>query len=74
MFALSFLLFGALLGVRHALEPDHLAAVSTLVTDQRSARSASTLGAVWGLGHTAAPPPRSSWAWPSCWCSWACAR
>jgi ABC-type nickel/cobalt efflux system permease component RcnA len=54
MFTLSFLLFGALLGVRHALEPDHLAAVSTLVTDQRSARSASTLGALWGLGHTAA--------------------
>src|SRR6185295_8850298 len=43
---------GSLLGMRHALEPDHLAAVSTLVTDQRSRGRAALLGVCWGLGHT----------------------
>jgi nitrile hydratase accessory protein len=43
---------GALLGMRHALEPDHLAAVSTLVTGERSSAKAAWLGACWGLGHT----------------------
>lgn len=44
--------FGALLGMRHALEPDHLAAVSTLMTGERSSAKAAWLGACWGLGHT----------------------
>jgi nitrile hydratase accessory protein len=44
--------FGSLLGVRHALEPDHLAAVSTLMTGERSSGKAAWLGACWGLGHT----------------------
>ncbi|HET6320256.1 MAG TPA: nitrile hydratase accessory protein [Chloroflexota bacterium] len=44
--------FGTLLGVRHALEPDHLAAVSTLMTGERSSAKAAWLGACWGLGHT----------------------
>jgi len=44
--------FGSLLGMRHALEPDHLAAVSTLVTRERSSYRAVWLGACWGLGHT----------------------
>jgi len=43
---------GSLLGMRHALEPDHLAAVSTLVTAERSSAKAALLGACWGLGHT----------------------
>src|SRR5580704_12226314 len=43
---------GSLLGMRHALEPDHLAAVSTLVTGERSSARAAWLGACWGLGHT----------------------
>ena len=43
---------GSLLGMRHALEPDHLAAVSTLVTGERSGLKAAWLGACWGLGHT----------------------
>jgi len=43
---------GSLLGMRHALEPDHLAAVSTLVTAERSVAKAAWLGACWGLGHT----------------------
>jgi hypothetical protein len=44
--------FGTLLGVRHALEPDHLAAVSTLVNEERSSYRAALLGVSWGLGHT----------------------
>src|SRR5262249_50389378 len=45
---------GSLLGMRHALEPDHLAAVSTLVTGERGSLKAALLGACWGLGHTLA--------------------
>ena len=45
---------GSLLGMRHALEPDHLAAVSTLVTGERNGYKAAFLGACWGLGHTSA--------------------
>ncbi len=43
---------GSLLGMRHALEPDHLAAVSTLVTGERTSFKAAFLGICWGLGHT----------------------
>jgi nitrile hydratase accessory protein len=43
---------GTLLGMRHALEPDHIAAVSTLLTGERSSAKAAWLGACWGLGHT----------------------
>jgi hypothetical protein len=42
-----------LLGLRHAAEPDHLVAVSTLVTEQPSARRAAWQGAAWGVGHSA---------------------
>src|SRR5438132_11917454 len=45
---------GSLLGMRHALEPDHLAAVSTLVTGERSSAKAALLGVCWGVGHTLA--------------------
>jgi hypothetical protein len=49
------LLLGLLLGMRHALEPDHLAAVSVLVTRRRSNPAAGAiLGAIWGVGHTLA--------------------
>jgi len=44
---------GSLLGMRHALEPDHLAAVSTLVSRERGGLKAALLGVCWGLGHTA---------------------
>lgn len=42
-----------LLGLRHATDPDHLTAVSTLIlSDQRDgARRAGALGLAWGLGH-----------------------
>jgi hypothetical protein len=45
---------GSLLGMRHALEPDHLAAVTTLVSHERSSVRAALLGAWWGIGHTLA--------------------
>jgi hypothetical protein len=44
--------FGSLLGMRHALEPDHLTAVSTLVSRERSGYRAALLGVCWGIGHT----------------------
>ena len=43
---------GTLLGMRHALEPDHLAALSTLLTGERNVRRAAWLGVYWGIGHT----------------------
>jgi ABC-type nickel/cobalt efflux system permease component RcnA len=47
------LLVAILLGLRHATDPDHIAAVTTLVAGgkNRAARSAAELGASWGLGH-----------------------
>jgi hypothetical protein len=45
-------LLGVLQGVRHALEPDHLAAVSTLAGERPGARGGFWLGASWGVGHT----------------------
>jgi ABC-type nickel/cobalt efflux system permease component RcnA len=44
---------GFLLGFRHAFEPDHLAAVTTLATRQGTVKDALRLGAAWGVGHTA---------------------
>lgn len=44
--------FGAVVGVRHALEPDHFAAVATLIGSERSRLRAALLGIYWGLGHT----------------------
>lgn len=43
----------ALLGLRHATDPDHVAAVTTLIAGgkERGARRARTLGLAWGLGH-----------------------
>src|SRR6266446_9907995 len=44
---------GLLLGFRHAFEPDHLAAVSTLATRQGRLLDACRLGLAWAVGHTA---------------------
>lgn len=46
------LALGLLLGMRHALEPDHLAAVSTLVARNRDPRAGVLVGALWGVGHS----------------------
>jgi hypothetical protein len=47
------LLVGILLGLRHATDPDHVAAMTALVASgrERAARSAASLGAWWGAGH-----------------------
>ena len=45
---------GLLLGLRHALDADHVAAVSTLVSQHRSLTRSCLLGAFWGAGHTMA--------------------
>jgi high-affinity nickel-transport protein len=45
-------LLGLLLGLRHAFEPDHLAAVAALTAERRSMRAGALLGATWGCGHT----------------------
>lgn len=47
-------MLGLVSGMRHAFEPDHVAAMSTLVAEGHGSRRAAWLGAWWGLGHTAA--------------------
>lgn len=48
-----FILFlGLLLGIKHAFEPDHLIAVSTLVTQLKKPLKSALVGAFWGMGHT----------------------
>lgn len=49
---LSLTLFGFFLGMRHATDPDHVVAVSTIVARQPSIRGAILVGSLWGLGHT----------------------
>jgi ABC-type nickel/cobalt efflux system permease component RcnA len=49
---LPIILLGFLLGMRHALDPDHVIAVSTIVSRQRNAWSAAIIGSLWGIGHT----------------------
>jgi high-affinity nickel permease len=51
---LTVLGLGFVLGLRHALDVDHLAAVSTLVSQRRGLLHSAGVGAVWGLGHTLA--------------------
>lgn len=48
----SILLIGFVLGMRHATDPDHVVAVTTIVSDQPSLPRASAVGALWGIGHS----------------------
>jgi high-affinity nickel-transport protein len=43
---------GFFLGMRHATDPDHVVAISTIVTRQPSTRAALLIGIMWGVGHT----------------------
>jgi high-affinity nickel-transport protein len=43
---------GFVLGLRHATDPDHVIAVTTIVARQRTIAGAATIGAAWGVGHT----------------------
>jgi ABC-type nickel/cobalt efflux system permease component RcnA len=49
---LSIIVLGFFLGMRHATDPDHVIAVTTIVSRQRSIRHAALIGALWGFGHT----------------------
>jgi len=43
---------GFILGLQHAIEADHLAAVSTIVSEKKNLLTASIVGGLWGVGHT----------------------
>ena len=43
---------GLILGMRHSTDADHVVAISTIVSKQRSIRNAAFIGSVWGMGHT----------------------
>jgi ABC-type nickel/cobalt efflux system permease component RcnA/high-affinity nickel permease len=45
-------LIGLFLGIRHSTDPDHVVAVSTIVTQQGTVGSSASIGLLWGLGHT----------------------
>ncbi|MGZ4855526.1 MAG: HoxN/HupN/NixA family nickel/cobalt transporter [Candidatus Angelobacter sp.] len=49
---LSIIAVGFFLGMRHATDPDHVIAVTTIVTRQRKITRAALTGAFWGVGHT----------------------
>ena len=49
---LSIVALGFFLGMRHATDADHVVAVTTIVSRERSIRSAALVGVLWGLGHT----------------------
>lgn len=49
---LSLTLFGFFLGMRHATDPDHVVAISTIVTRQPTIRAALAIGSLWGVGHS----------------------
>jgi high-affinity nickel-transport protein len=49
---LAIISIGFLLGMRHATDPDHVIAVTTIVSRQQSIRHAGLIGVLWGIGHT----------------------
>lgn len=50
---LAVLVVGLAFGLKHAIEVDHVVAVSTIVSEHRSLLRSAVVGALWGLGHTA---------------------
>jgi ABC-type nickel/cobalt efflux system permease component RcnA len=51
--AFALLGLGLVFGLKHATEADHIVAVSTIVSEQRSLLRSAIVGALWGVGHTA---------------------
>ena len=49
---LSILTIGFLLGIKHALEPDHIIGVSTIASQSKKLWKSSLVGVFWGIGHT----------------------
>jgi hypothetical protein len=52
---LSILTVGFFLGMRHATDPDHVIAVTTIVSNQRTSMRAALIGALGGVGHRSRP-------------------
>ena len=52
MSLLAILALGFFLGMRHATDSDHIVAMTTIVSREKTIRSASLVGALWGVGHT----------------------
>jgi len=50
--SLAIALLGFFLGMRHATDPDHVVAVTTIVARHRSRTGGAWIGAAWGMGHT----------------------
>jgi high-affinity nickel-transport protein len=48
----SFLFLGFFLGMRHATDADHVVAIATIVSRERSLAGSALIGAAWGVGHT----------------------
>lgn len=48
----SIIALGFFLGMRHATDPDHVIAVSTIVSRERQVSKSAWIGAFWGIGHT----------------------
>jgi hypothetical protein len=48
----SFLFLGFFLGMRHATDADHVVAIATIVSRERSVAGSALIGAAWGVGHT----------------------
>jgi len=61
----SILAIGFFLGMRHATDPDHVVAVTTIVSRQSKLSRAALTGLFWGIGHTLP----SSWSVPQSFCS-----
>src|SRR5260370_6645921 len=49
---LAIVLLGFFLGMRHATDPDHVIAVTTIVSRERKMLHAALIGVLWGVGHT----------------------
>ncbi|SFD38748.1 sulfite exporter TauE/SafE family protein [Fictibacillus sp. FJAT-27399] len=47
----TILVMALLLGLKHALDPDHIVAVTTIVSEKKKARFSALVGAWWGVGH-----------------------
>jgi len=48
---LTIVAIGFLLGMRHATDPDHVIAVSTIVSREHSVKRSAWIGVAWGIGH-----------------------
>lgn len=49
---ISVLFLGFILGIKHSIEPDHIIAVSTMVSKSKKLSRSTLTGVFWGIGHT----------------------